>query len=92
MSHPEIWGSSISALPQGEDKPSPLLWDAQVASETVHSRGDGLSSPWGRAEKLHPQGDGLSSPWGRAEKLHPQGDGLSSPWGKAEKLHPQNAG
>src|SRR5713226_1923312 len=38
---------------QGEDKPSPLLWTKGLPSalhvierDSVHSRGDGLSSPW----------------------------------------------
>src|SRR5712692_1456301 len=33
---------------QGEDKPSPLLClRSSLPSHFVHSRGDGLSSPWG---------------------------------------------
>ena len=40
--------------PQGEDKPSPLLWFDSSQAEIVHSRGDGLSSPWFLSTTLSP--------------------------------------
>jgi len=46
----------VSLMPLGEDKPSPLLWDAQVASEVVQSRGGACPRPGVGQLKLTPMG------------------------------------